>query len=134
MAKALCYHQSMNSFIQEFKAFALKGNVMDLAIGVIIGAAFGKIVTSLVNDVIMPLIGMIAGAVNFTDLFITLSDGSYETLAAAKAAGATTLNYGLFLQNVIDFAIVAFTIFMVVKMMNRLSGIRVATVAPEKQA
>lgn len=134
VAKALCYHQSMNSFIQEFKAFALKGNVMDLAIGVIIGAAFGKIVTSLVNDVIMPLIGMIAGAVNFTDLFITLSDGSYETLAAAKAAGATTLNYGLFLQNVIDFAIVAFTIFMVVKMMNRLSGIRVATVAPEKQA
>jgi large conductance mechanosensitive channel len=123
----------MHSFIQEFKAFALKGNVMDLAIGVIIGAAFGKIVTSLVNDVIMPLIGMIAGAVNFNDLFITLSEGSYETLAAAKAAGATTLNYGVFLQNVIDFAIVAFTIFMVVKMMNRLSGIRVATVVPEKQ-
>ncbi len=124
----------MHSFIQEFKAFALKGNVMDLAIGVIIGAAFGKIVTSLVNDVIMPLIGMIAGAVNFNDLFITLSEGSYETLAAAKAAGATTLNYGVFLQNVIDFAIVAFTIFMVVKMMNRLSGIRVAAVVPEKQA
>lgn len=99
----------------------MKGNAFDLAIGVIIGASFGKIVTSLVNDVIMPLIGLIVGKVNFTDLFINLSGGDYATLAAAKAAGAATLNYGAFLQNVLDFLIVAFTIFMTIKMLNRLT-------------
>lgn len=117
----------MNNFINEFKAFAMKGNVMDLAIGVIIGAAFGKIVTSLVNDIIMPLIGLIAGKVNFSDLFITLSSGSYETLAAAKAAGASTLNYGIFIQNIIDFLIVAFSIFVAIKALNKLTGAKAAT-------
>jgi large conductance mechanosensitive channel len=111
----------MKGFFAEFKEFAMKGNAFDLAIGVIIGASFGKIVTSLVNDVIMPLIGLIVGKVNFTDLFINLSGGDYATLAAAKAAGAATLNYGAFLQNVLDFLIVAFTIFMTIKMLNRLT-------------
>jgi large conductance mechanosensitive channel len=111
----------MKGFFAEFKEFAMKGNAFDLAIGVIIGASFGKIVTSLVNDVIMPLIGLIVGKVNFTDLFINLSGGDYATLAAAKAAGAATLNYGAFLKNVLDFLIVAFTIFMTIKMLNRLT-------------
>jgi len=117
----------MKSFFAEFKEFAMKGNAFDLAIGVIIGASFGKIVTSLVNDIIMPTIGMIVGKVNFTDLFINLSGGEYSTLAAAKAAGAATLNYGSFLQNVIDFLIVAFTIFMTIKMLNRLTKKKAAT-------
>ena len=115
----------MKQFIEEFKAFAMKGNVMDLAIGVIIGAAFSKIVTSLVNDIIMPLIGLVAGKVNFSDLFITLSSGSFETLAAAKEAGATTLNYGIFIQNIIDFLIVAVSIFVAIKALNRLTRVAV---------
>lgn len=111
----------MKGFFAEFKEFAMKGNAFDLAIGVIIGASFGKIVTSLVNDIIMPAVGLIVGKVNFTDLFINFSGGDYATLAAAKAAGAATLNYGAFLQNVLDFLIVAFTIFMTIKMLNRLT-------------
>lgn len=123
----------MKQFIEEFKAFAMKGNVMDLAIGVIIGAAFSKIVTSLVNDIIMPLIGLIAGKVNFADLFITLSAGSFETLAAAKEAGATTLNYGIFVQNIIDFLIVAFSIFVAIKALNRLTKVAVKEKQPATQ-
>lgn len=123
----------MKQFIEEFKAFAMKGNVMDLAIGVVIGAAFSKIVTSLVNDIIMPLIGLIAGKVNFADLFITLSAGSFETLAAAKEAGATTLNYGIFVQNIIDFLIVAFSIFVAIKALNRLTKVAVKEKQPATQ-
>jgi large conductance mechanosensitive channel len=108
----------MNLF-KEFRDFAARGNVIDLAVGVVIGAAFGKIVTSLVTDVIMPPIGLMLGKVDFSNLFITLSDTHYETLAAAKAAGAPTINYGLFINTVIDFLIVAFVIFLVVKQMNR---------------
>jgi len=104
---------------KEFKEFVMRGNVMDMAVGIIIGAAFGKIVTSLVNDVIMPPIGLILGNVDFSGLFISLS-GHYETLAAAKAAAAPTLNYGMFLNTVIDFLIVAFVIFVLVKQVNRL--------------
>jgi large conductance mechanosensitive channel len=110
----------MKNFFEEFKAFAMKGNALDLAIGVVIGAAFGKIVTSLVADIIMPIISLITGKVNFSDLFLTLSAGSYETLALAKAAGAVTLNYGLFIQNIIDFLIVAISIFIAVKAMTKL--------------
>ena len=121
----------MKQFIEEFKAFAMKGNVMDLAIGVIIGAAFSKIVTSLVGDIIMPLIGLIAGKINFSDLFITLSEGSYETLELAKAAGASTLNYGIFLQNVIDFLIVAFSIFVAIKALNKLTRVAVPAKTPD---
>lgn len=109
---------------KEFKEFALKGNVVDLAVGVIIGGAFGKIVTSLVNDVVMPPIGAILGGVNFTDLFIPLDGKEYESLAAATEAGAATLNYGAFINTVLDFLIVAVTIFIVIKQINRLRKLR----------
>jgi large conductance mechanosensitive channel len=106
--------------LKEFKEFVMRGNVMDMAVGIIIGAAFGKIVTSLVNDVIMPPIGLILGKVDFSSLFLNLSSTHYDSLAAAKAAGAPTINYGVFLNAVIDFLIVAFVIFLVVKQVNRL--------------
>jgi len=106
--------------IKEFKEFAMKGNVMDLAVGVIIGAAFGKIVTSLINDIIMPVIGLLLGKVDFSNLFINLSGGSYATLAEAKKAGAATLSYGLFVNALIDFLIIGLVIFMMVKWVNKL--------------
>ncbi len=105
---------------KEFKEFAMKGNMLDMAVGIIIGGAFGKIITSLVNDVIMPPIGMLLGNVNFSNLFLNLSGTAHPTIAAAKEAGAATLNYGVFLNTIIDFLIVAFAIFLVVKQMNRL--------------
>ncbi len=104
---------------KEFREFAMRGNVLDMAVGIIIGAAFGKIVTSLVNDVIMPPIGLILGKVDFSNLFISLS-GSYPSLAAAKAAGAPTVNYGLFLNTILDFLIVAFAVFLLIRQVNRL--------------
>ena len=104
---------------KEFKAFAMRGNVLDMAVGIIIGAAFGRIITSLVSDVIMPPIGLILGKVDFSSLFLNISGTSYPTLAAAKAANAATINYGTFLNTVIDFAIVAFVIFMLVRQVNR---------------
>ncbi|HEU0117579.1 MAG TPA: large conductance mechanosensitive channel protein MscL [Alphaproteobacteria bacterium] len=107
------------NLLKEFRDFAARGNVVDLAVGVIIGAAFGKIVTSLVNDVIMPPIGLILGKVDFSNLFIDLSGAHHESLAAAKAAGAPTINYGMFINTVIDFSIVAFVIFLIIKQMNR---------------
>ena len=105
---------------KEFKEFALKGNAVDLAIGVIIGAAFGGIVTSLVNDIMMPPIGKAMGGVDFSNLFLVLGDGSFASLKAAKDAGAATINYGVFINMVINFLIVAFVLFMVVKGMNRM--------------
>ena len=105
--------------LKEFKEFAMRGNVLDLAIGVIIGAAFGKIVSSFVADVLMPPIGKLMGGVDFSNLFIVLGSGHFDTLKAAKDAGAATLNYGLFINSVIDFLIVAFAIFLVVKAVNR---------------
>ena len=108
------------SILREFKEFAIKGNVVDLAVGVIIGAAFGTIVTSLVNDILMPPIGRFLGGVDFKDLFISLSGQSFPTLAAAKAAGAPTLNYGVFLNAIINFLIVAFAVFLLVQQVNRL--------------
>ena len=107
-------------FIKEFKEFAMKGNVMDMAVGVIIGGAFGKIVSSLVSDVLMPLIGKLTGGISFTDLFVNLGDGNYQTLAAAQEAGAAVLAYGQFIQNIIDFIIIAFCIFLMIKGMNKL--------------
>lgn len=104
---------------KEFKEFAIKGNAFDLAVGVIIGAAFGSIVSSLVNDIIMPPIGLITGHVDFANLFVSLH-GHYQTIGAAKAAGAPTINYGLFLNNVVDFLIVAFVIFLVVRQISRM--------------
>jgi large conductance mechanosensitive channel len=104
---------------KEFKEFAMRGNVMDLAVGVIIGAAFGKIVASLVDDVIMPPIGRLLGHVDFSNLFVSLTGTHYDTLAAAKAAAAPTVNYGLFLNTVINFLIVALAVFLVVQQVNR---------------
>ncbi len=106
--------------IKEFKEFVIKGNVLDMAVGIIIGAAFGKVVSSFVTDVLMPPIGLLLGKVDFSNLFISLSGQSFESLADAKKAGAATLNYGLFLNTAIDFLIVGFAIFIVVKQVNRL--------------
>ena len=108
------------SLLKEFKEFAIKGNAFDLAVGVIIGAAFGKIVDSLVRDLIMPPIGLMLGGINFNNLFIALDGKEYATIALAKTAGAATLNYGVFIQSMVDFAIIAFAIFMVIKLMNNL--------------
>jgi len=105
--------------LKEFKDFAMKGNVLDMAIGVIMGGAFGKIVSSLVSDVLMPPIGLLMGKVDFSSLFLNLSGTPQPSLATAKAAGAPTLNYGVFLQSVFDFIIIAFAIFMLVKQVNR---------------
>jgi large conductance mechanosensitive channel len=105
--------------LKEFKAFAMRGNVLDMAVGIIIGAAFGKIITSLVSDVLMPPFGRMLGKVDFSSLFLNISGTSYATLAEAKAAGAATINYGMFLNTVIDFLIVAFVIFMLVRQVNR---------------
>jgi large conductance mechanosensitive channel len=105
--------------LSEFKKFIMRGNVLDLAIGVIIGAAFGKIVTSLVNDVLMPVIGLAAGKMDFSNLFISLNGQHYDTLADAKKAAAPTLAYGLFVNTVIEFLIVAFVIFLIVRQVNR---------------
>ena len=105
--------------LKEFKDFAMKGNVLDMAIGVIIGGAFGKIVSSLVSDVLMPPLGLLLGKVDFSSLFLNLSDTPQPSLTAAKAAGAPTLNYGVFLQATFDFIIIAFVIFMLVKQVNR---------------
>lgn len=105
--------------LKEFKEFAMRGNVLDMAVGIVIGAAFGKIVTSFVGDVMMPPIGVILGKVDFSNLFLNLSGKSYPTIAEAKAAGAVTLNYGMFINTVIDFLIVAFVIFLLVRQVNR---------------
>ncbi len=105
--------------LKEFKEFALRGNVLDMAIGIIIGAAFGKIITSVVNDILMPPLGLLLGRVDFSNLFINISGQHYESLAAAKAAGAASINYGIFLNTVIDFIIVALVIFLLIKQVNR---------------
>jgi large conductance mechanosensitive channel len=104
---------------KEFRDFAMRGNVMDLAVGVIIGAAFGKIVSSLVGDIIMPALGLVLGQIDFSNLFITLNGAHFDTLAKAKAAGAPTISYGVFLNNIIDFLIVAFALFIIVRQINR---------------
>jgi large conductance mechanosensitive channel len=108
--------------LKEFRDFAARGNVIDLAVGVIIGGAFGKVVTSAVNDLIMPPIGMALGRVDFGNLFVALNGGTYASVAEAKAKGAPTLNYGLFLNTVLEFVIIAFAVFLLVKQVNRLKG------------
>ena len=106
--------------LNEFKKFAMRGNVVDMAVGIIIGASFGKIVSSLVSDVVMPPIGLMMGKVNFSQLFIDISGGEYASLAAAQEAGAATINYGMFINTVLDFVIVAFAIFMIIRGMNKM--------------
>ena len=104
---------------KEFKEFAMKGNVLDMAVGIIIGVAFGKIIASLVSDILMPPLGLLLHHVNFSDLFIALDGKSYATVEAAKAAGAVTLNYGVFLNTIIEFLIVAFAVFLLIRQVNR---------------
>ena len=120
----------MSGILQEFKEFAMRGNVVDLAVGIIIGVAFGAIINSLVNDVIMPPIGLVMGNVDFSDLFINLSGQDYASLAAARAAAAPVIAYGAFINAVINFLIVAFAIFIVIKGMNQLR--RTEEQAPEE--
>ena len=118
--------------LKEFKEFAVKGNMVDMAVGIIVGAAFGKIVTSLVEDIIMPPLGLLLGKVDFTNLYLNMSGGDYASLAAAKEAGAATLNYGVFINNIISFLIVAFAVFLLVRSINRLRKLKEAEpVAPE---
>lgn len=116
--------------LKEFKEFAMRGNVMDMAVGIIIGAAFGGIVTSLVNDILMPPIGKALGHVDFSNLFISLNGQDYPSVAAAKAAGAATINYGLFINTIINFLIVAFAVFLLVRMVNRWTAKPAPVAAP----
>ncbi len=108
------------SFVDDFKAFAMRGNIVDLAVGIIIGIAFGAIVTSLVNDVIMPPIGLLLGKVNFSDLYVDLSGKGYASLAAAKAAGAPVIAYGAFINTIINFIIIALVVFLIVRMLTHM--------------
>ncbi|MCJ7596449.1 MAG: large conductance mechanosensitive channel protein MscL [Desulfobacterales bacterium] len=107
--------------LKEFKEFAMRGNVLDMAVGIILGVAFGKIISSFVNDVLMPPIGLLLGKVDFSNLFINLSGKDYGSVAQAKAAGVATMNYGMFMNTIIDFLIVAFAIFLVIKQVNRFN-------------
>lgn len=116
--------------LKEFKEFAMRGNVIDMAVGIVIGAAFGKIVSSFVADILMPPIGLLLGNVDFSELYVNLTDTSYATLAQAKEAGAATINYGLWLNTVLDFVIVAFAVFLVIRQMNRLKKKEEAAPAP----
>jgi len=118
------------NWIKEMKQFAMRGNVMDMAVGIIIGAAFGKIVSSLVSDILMPPIGKLMGNVDFSNLFIVLGSGDFQSLAAAKAAGVATLNYGVFINTIIDFVIVAFAIFLMVKGINAMRRSEAAKAPP----
>ena len=113
----------MKKFMEEFKAFAMRGNVLDMAIGVVIGGAFGKITTSLVNDIIMPVISKFAGGLDFSNWFIALDGGKYTTLAAARQAGAATLNYGMFLTVVLNFQLMALVMFILMKSLNKVLSI-----------
>jgi len=108
--------------LNEFKTFIIRGNMVDLAVGIVLGVAFTTVVTSFVNDLLMPPIGLLLGKVDFGNLFVTLGGGSYPTIAAAKAAGVPTLNYGLFINNLINLVIVGFVVFLVVKQVNRVRG------------
>ncbi len=106
--------------LKEFKEFAMRGSLLDLAMGIVLGAAFGRIITSFVNDILMPPVGLLLGGLDFASLFITLRGGPFPSVAAAKAAGAPTINYGIFLNAVIDFVVVAFVLFLVVRRVNRM--------------
>ena len=119
--------------LKEFKEFAMKGNMVDMAIGIIIGASFGKIVSSLVSDVLMPPIGKMTGGVDFSNLFYSLTGGTYPSVAAAKTAGAATINYGIFLNTLIDFIIIAFVLFMIIKGMNSMKKKEAAAAPTTKE-
>jgi len=116
--------------LKDFKEFAVRGNIVDMAVGIVLGASFGGIVTSLVNDVLMPPIGLVLGKVDFSNLFISLTGRHFDSVAAAKSAGAATLNYGLFLNTIINFTIVAFAMFLIVRQVNKLRQPAPAPAAP----
>lgn len=116
--------------LKEFKEFAMRGNVLDMAVGIVLGASFGAIVTSFVSDVLMPPIGVVLGRVDFSNLFLNLTSRHFDTVAAAKAAGAATLNYGMFLNTIINFTIVAFAIFLLVRQVNKMRAPAPAPAAP----
>ena len=121
----------MKKFFEDFKAFAMRGNVVDMAVGVVIGGAFGKITTSLVNDIFMPVLGILTGGINFGGLFYALDGNEYASIEAATEAGVGTLNYGTFIQNIVDFVLIAFCMFLVIKLMNKMKKKEEAP-APEK--
>jgi large conductance mechanosensitive channel len=121
-----------DNMIQEFKTFIMRGNVIDLAVGIIIGAAFGRIVTSLVNDIVMPPIGLVLGRVDFSNLYINLTSTTYTSLAEAQEAGAATINYGLFINSIFEFIIIALVIFLVIRQFNRLQREKEAAPATSK--
>lgn len=123
----------MKKFLEDFKAFAMRGNVVDMAVGVIIGSAFGKITTSLVNDVFMPLLGLLTGGVNFGGMFYALDGRTYASMEAAAEAGVGTVNYGQFIQCIIDFILVAFCMFLVVRLMNKLHRKQEPAAEPTKE-
>ena len=123
----------MKKFLEEFKAFAMRGNVVDMAIGVVIGGAFGSITTSLVNDIFMPVLGLLTGGMNFGGLFYALDGQKYATAEQAAEAGVGTINYGMFIQCVIDFILVAFCMFLVIKLMNGLHRKKEEAPAPAKE-
>ena len=118
--------------LKEFKEFAMRGNVIDMAVGVVIGAAFGKIIASLVEDIVMPPIGLALGNVDFSNLFINLSGKDYSSVAAAKAAGAATLNYGIFFNTILNFLIIAFAVFLVIRSFNRSKQPEPAAIATKE--
>ena len=124
------FRRGGNPMLKEFKEFALRGNVLDMAIGIILGVAFGRIITSLVEDIIMPPVGLLLGKVEFSSLFLSLTGQHFDTLAAAKAAGAPTINYGMFVNHVLNFLIVAFAIFLLVRQVNRFKRQQEAPAAP----
>jgi large conductance mechanosensitive channel len=119
--------------LREFKEFALRGNVLDMAIGIVIGVAFGKIIASLVDDIIMPPIGLALGNVDFANLFINLSGKDYPSVAAAKAAGAATINYGIFFNTILNFLIIAFVLFLIIRQVNAMQTPKEAPVAVTKE-
>src|SRR5437879_16144 len=123
--------ERVTTMFQEFKKFAMRGNVLDMAVGIILGAAFGQIVNSLVNDLLMPPLGLLLGKVDFANLFLSLSSRTFQTLAEARAAGAPTLNYGLFINTVLNFLIVAFAVFLLIRQVNRWTAKPTAVTARE---
>ena len=129
MAAGAALYQSGGPMLKEFKEFAMRGNVLDMAVGIVIGASFGRIIGSFVDDVLMPPIGLLLGRMDFSNLFLNLSEQKYETLAAAKEAGAATLNYGAFFNTLINFLIVAFAIFLLIRQVNRFKRAQEAPAA-----
>ncbi len=130
MVAGTALYSTGGPMLKEFKEFAMRGNVLDMAVGIVIGASFGKIITSFVDDILMPPFGLLLGRMDFSNLFLSLTGQHYESLAAAKAAGAATINYGLFLNSLINFLIIAFAIFLLIRQVNRLKRAQALAAPP----